>query len=321
MIMSTFVVHEGDPASQTAVTTFRLRTPTAELVGHEYAGEGDPIVMLHGGPGVPDYLGPVAALLTPHHRVITFDQRGVGASIVRTDGYSIAAYLGDLEAIRASLSVERLHLFGHSWGGLLGQLYAATYPTRVNSLFLSNPSTGVGPDWKRMEGAVMRHNRLQAGFWGFLAMGGWSLLSLLPGKLGDRGLQGTLAQVWRNYFPDPAKAPPADPRWLASIGRTAMYKTRQAILQEDPMLLRKGASTMAFPVLVLFGEKDIYGSEAQLVDARYPQAVHIRLDGTVHFPWIQAPERFTAILRSFYDTAVIPSSRSESRPLPEGGMS
>jgi pimeloyl-ACP methyl ester carboxylesterase len=172
-----------------------------------------------------------------------------------------------------------------------------------------------------MEGAVMRHNRLQAGFWGFLAMGGWSLLSLLPGKLGDRGLQGTLAQVWRNYFPDPAKAPPADPRWLASICRTPMYKTRQAILQEDPMLLRKGASTMAFPVLVLFGEKDIYGSEAQLVDARYPQAVHIRLDGTVHFPWIQAPERFTAILRSFYDTTVIPSSRSESRPLPEGGMS
>jgi pimeloyl-ACP methyl ester carboxylesterase len=172
-----------------------------------------------------------------------------------------------------------------------------------------------------MERAVLRHNRHQAGWWGFLAMGGWSLLSLLPGKLGDRGLQGALAQVWRNYFPDPAKAPPADPRWLAGIGRTAMHQTRQAILQEDPMLLQEGASTTVFPVLVLFGEKDIYGSEAQLVDARYPQAMHIRLDGTVHLPWIQAPERFTAILRSFYDTAVIPSSRSESRPFPEGGIS
>lgn len=319
--MSTFVVHEGDPASQTAGTTFRLCTPTAELVGHEYAGEGDPIVMLHGGPGVPDYLGPVAARLSPRHRVITFDQRGVGASVVRTGGYSIAAYLGDLEAIRASLSVERLHLFGHSWGGLLGQLYAATYPTRVNSLFLSNPSTGVGPDWKRMEGAVMRHNRRQAGLVRFLALGGWSLLSLLPGKAGDFGLQRTLAQVWRNYFPDPAKAPPADPRWLAGISRTAMQQTRQAILHKDPLLLREDTSTMAFPVLVLFGEKDIYGSEAQLVDARYPQAVHIRLEGTVHLPWIQAPERFTAILRSFYGTAVIPSSLNESRPLHEGGVS
>ena len=88
-----------------------------------------------------------------------------------------------------------------------------------------------------------------------------------------------------------------------------------------PMQFQNGASTTGFPVLVLFGEKDIYGSEAQLVDARYPQAVHIRLDGTVHLPWIQDPEKFTAILRSFYDTAVIPSSLYESRLLHEGGMS
>jgi proline iminopeptidase len=321
MIMSTFVPHGGDQVPQTAVTPFRLRTPTAELVGRDYAGEGEPIVLLHGGPGVPDYLGPVAALLAPRHRVITFDQRGVVASVVRTGGYTIAAYLSDLEAIRTFLSVERLHLFGHSWGGLLGQLYAATYPTCVNSLFLSNPSTGVGPDWKRMEGAVMRHNRRQAGLVRFLAMGGWSLLSLLPGKVGDFGLQRTLAQVWRNYFPDPAQAPAADPRWLEGISRTAMHQTRQAILHEDPMQFQEGASTTALPVLVLFGERDIYGSEAQIVDARYPQAVHIRLNGTVHLPWIQAPERFTAILRSFYDTAVIPSSLNESRPLHEGGMS
>lgn len=204
MSISTFVPHDGDHAHRTAVTPFRLRTPTAELVGHDYAGEGDPVVMLHGGPGVPDYLGPVAALLAPRHCVIIFDQRGVGASVLRTDGYTIAAYLSDLEAIRTSCGVEKLHLFGHSWGGLLGQLYAATFPTRVNSLFLSNPSTGVGSDWKRMEGVVLRHNRRQAGFLGFLAMGGWSLLSLLPGTVGDRGLRGTLARVWRNYFFDPA---------------------------------------------------------------------------------------------------------------------
>lgn len=68
-----------------------------------------------------------------------------------------------------------------------------------------------------MEGVVLRHNRRQAGFLGFLAMGGWSLLSLLPGTVGDRGLRGTLARVWRNYFSDPAMAPPADPRWLAGI--------------------------------------------------------------------------------------------------------
>jgi proline iminopeptidase len=319
--MHTDVFANRDHAPQTTVTSFQLSTPTAELVGRDYAGEGDPIVLLHGGPGVPDYLGPVAARLAPRHRVITFDQRGVGASKVRTGGYSIAVYLGDLEAIRIWLGVKRLHLFGHSWGGLLGQLYAAAYPSRTNSLFLCNSSTGVGPDWKRMEGAVLRHNRSQAGWWGFLAMGGWSLLSLLQGPLGDHGLQRTLAQVWRNYFPDPATAPPADPRWLAGISRRAMQQTRQAILREDSMLLLEGANRAAFPVLVLFGEKDIYGSEAQLVDARYPQAEHIRLDQTVHLPWIQAPERFAALLRSFYETAAPPAAPQRDRSLKEGGSS
>jgi pimeloyl-ACP methyl ester carboxylesterase len=84
MIMSTLVSHDGNPTPQTAITPFRLSTPTAELVGRDYAGEGDPIVLLHGGPGVPDYLGPVASLHAPRHRVITFDQRGAGASKVRT---------------------------------------------------------------------------------------------------------------------------------------------------------------------------------------------------------------------------------------------
>jgi proline iminopeptidase len=319
--MSTDVFANRDRTAQTTVTSFHVSTPTAEIVGRDYAGESDPILLLHGGPGVPEYLGPVAALLAPRHRVITFDQRGVGASKVRTGGYRMTAYLGDLEAIRTWLGVERLHLFGHSWGGLLGQLYAAAYPTRTSSLFLCNSSTGVGPDWKRMEGAVLRHNQRQAGLWGFLAMGGWSLLSLLPGPLGDSGIQRTLAQVWRNYFPDPATAPPADPRWLAGISRRAMQQTRQAILQEDPMVLLEGARKAAFPVLVLFGDKDIYGSEAQLVDARYPQAVHIRLDQTVHLPWIQAPESFAALLHSFYETAAFLAAPQGNRPPEEGGSS
>lgn len=306
--MSSTALTNKDQAEQRIVTPFHVITPTAEIVGRDYAGKGEPIVLLHGGPGVPDYLGPVAAILAPPRRVITFDQRGVGASTVRMGGYSLSAYLSDLEAIRAWLGVERLHLFGHSWGGLLAQLYAAAYPAHTGSLFLCDPSTGVGPDWKRMEGAVLRHNQRQAGPARFLVMGGWSLLSLFPGKLGDYGLRKTLAQVWRQYFPNPAKAPAADPDWLAGVSRSAMLQTRQAILRENPTSLGEGARRTTFPVRVLFGEHDIYGSEAQRVDAHYPQAVHIRLAGTVHLPWLQAPDQFAALLREFYGATVFPAS-------------
>ena len=38
-----------------------------------------PVILLHGGPGVPDYLAEVAEILAPRHRVIRYDQRGTPA--------------------------------------------------------------------------------------------------------------------------------------------------------------------------------------------------------------------------------------------------
>ncbi len=295
-------IHDPFDTQDPSIRTVRLMTPTAELVLRDFAGQGHPIVLLHGGPGVPDYLEPVALLLAKSYRIVTFDQRGVGGSVVRSGGYAIANYLSDIEALRTYLGVETFHLFGHSWGGLLAQLYAATYPMHVNSLFLANSSTGTGQDWRRMQRTVLRYNREQAGWRRFLAMGGWTVLSLLPGKSGDYALQRTFVQVWRNYFPDPTTAPAPDPHWLEGICGKAMRETVQAILHEDASVLSTKRSTLlAFPVLVLFGTQDIYGDQAQVVFSRFPQAKHLLLDGSGHLPWLQAPHSFETALRNFYD--------------------
>jgi pimeloyl-ACP methyl ester carboxylesterase len=52
----------------------------ATLTAYEPPGGGEPVLILHGGPGCPDHLGPVAALL-PGRRVVRFGQRGTGASV------------------------------------------------------------------------------------------------------------------------------------------------------------------------------------------------------------------------------------------------
>jgi proline iminopeptidase len=72
-------------------------------------------------PGCPGYLAPVAALL-PDTRTVRFDQRGVGTSQAMSDTYGVDDYLDDIEAVRRHLGIERWHVFGHSWGGLLAQL-------------------------------------------------------------------------------------------------------------------------------------------------------------------------------------------------------
>jgi pimeloyl-ACP methyl ester carboxylesterase len=53
-------------------------------------------------------------------------------------------------------------------------------------------------------------------------------------------------------------------------------------------------------VLVLFGSKDIYGSTAETLFARYPDAWHAVLDKAGHLPWLQSHEAFREELCAFF---------------------
>ncbi len=54
------------------------------------------------------------------------------------------------------------------------------------------------------------------------------------------------------------------------------------------------------PVLVLYGGADIFGDACRLVRARFPTATQVRVDAAAHFPWLQAPSFFAAVLAEFY---------------------
>ena len=102
-------------------------------------GEGETIVVLHGGPGVPhDYLLPHLESLADHHQVIFYDQRATGRSSSDVDPATITmdTFIADLDALRVTYGLETMHLLGHSWGGLLAMQYAVRYPQHVESLIL-----------------------------------------------------------------------------------------------------------------------------------------------------------------------------------------
>ena len=92
-----------------------------------------PLLLLSGGPGCCDYLGPVAQLLDQAYRVIRFEQRGCGRS--PADGqYDLTTAVEDIERVRRHYGVERWIAGGHSWGANLALVYAMTYPERVQAL-------------------------------------------------------------------------------------------------------------------------------------------------------------------------------------------
>src|SRR5688500_7941878 len=110
----------------------RVEVPGARLWSVE-RGRGPALVMLHGGPGMWDYLGAVAALVEDVATVYRYDQRGCGRSPGRGP-YDLATALADLDAVRSAWGVERWTVFGHSWGATLALAYALTHGERTTGL-------------------------------------------------------------------------------------------------------------------------------------------------------------------------------------------
>ncbi|PPB82621.1 proline iminopeptidase [Albidovulum inexpectatum] len=106
-----------------------------EQSGHP---DGQPVVVLHGGPGggcspaMRRYFDPA------HYRIILFDQRGCGrsrphASIEANTTWHL---IDDIERIRSLLGIRSWIVFGGSWGATLALLYAQAHPERVTHLVL-----------------------------------------------------------------------------------------------------------------------------------------------------------------------------------------
>lgn len=118
--------------------------PTADGAARLYIteiGHGPPVIFLHGGPGN-DFQYIVEALEphTAHNRFILFDDRGSLLSPIkpgRQDTLTLRNLVEDLEHLRISLGLERLTLFGHSFGSLLALSYYQAYPNRVQRLVLT----------------------------------------------------------------------------------------------------------------------------------------------------------------------------------------
>lgn len=101
-------------------------------------GEGEPYVVLHGGPGMyHNELYPFFQEFAKDHQVIFYDQRGNGLSLIddiNSETFNVALLVDDLDRLRQEFGIERLNLVGHSWGGLLAMYYAVEHPNKVERL-------------------------------------------------------------------------------------------------------------------------------------------------------------------------------------------
>jgi proline iminopeptidase len=105
---------------------------------YKIMGEGEPIVVLHGGPGFDHvHMFPISELANDY-KVIFYDQRATGNSTGSVDANSITVdnFVEDLEGLRKELNLEKMVVLGHSWGAGLAMFYSIKYPDNLNKLIL-----------------------------------------------------------------------------------------------------------------------------------------------------------------------------------------
>jgi proline iminopeptidase len=84
---------------------------------------------------------------------------------------------------------------------------------------------------------------------------------------------------------------------VKNVRADPVNKTRQHITKY-PLL--KNMSDYDFPIIIVYGEKDIYGESKQYVKNRFPQAIFVEMRNAGHMAWKHAPEEFSRILVEFY---------------------
>ncbi|MCL7425638.1 alpha/beta fold hydrolase [Streptomyces sp. YS415] len=262
-------------------------------------GEGEPLLVLPGGPmRASSYLGDLGGL-TAGRQVVRLDLRGTGDSDVPADPatYRCDRLVDDVEALRAHLGLDRIDLMGHSAGGSLAMLYAARHPERIRRLLLVTPNpwalgTPAAPE-DRLAAARLRKGEP----WfeeAFPALENWlngtgdftpELLPFFYGRW-DRAAQEHDARADEECNDEAAEV----------FGSEGAY---------DPPATRAALSRLPAPVLVLAGELDGAPNPAlahRTADV-FPHAEAAVQPGAGHFPWLDDPKWFARCVGGFLDGA------------------
>jgi aminoacrylate hydrolase len=128
--------------------------PSAQVgdgsIAYETAGSGEPLIFVSGLGGTGRSWQPQLRAFGARFRVVTYDQRGTGASDRLQRSFSVDTMTAELIGLMDALGIARAHLVGQSTGGAIAQTAAIQYPERVKSAVMYATWTHCDPWFRRL---------------------------------------------------------------------------------------------------------------------------------------------------------------------------
>jgi aminoacrylate hydrolase len=127
---------------------------------YELSGSGEAVLLVPGLGQTARVWDPLATILAEHYSVILMDNRGIGQSIQMRPARRLDDYVSDCLELLDALQVDRAHIVGMSFGGVLAQRFAADHPGRVDRLVLISTTGHSSPYLRHMAvllGHALRH--------------------------------------------------------------------------------------------------------------------------------------------------------------------
>ncbi|MCB9452117.1 MAG: alpha/beta hydrolase [Anaerolineaceae bacterium] len=257
----------------TAVMTEIQGIRTSFLV----AGEGDPVLLLHGWGATSVLVWPLAEKLAGRgFRVYVPDLPGFGKTEAPPIAWSVFDYANFVLAFMDAQDIQQAHFFGHSFGGRLGLILGAEHPERFQKMALAD-SAGVRPiPSKTSQFRLKTYKSIRNGL---QAMGMTALAELL--------------RRWYNR-----RYGSADFQAVSGV----MRETFVNVVNQD---LLAYAARVQPPTLLLWGEKDVDTplSQAKLLEKTIPDAGLVVFDGAGHYSYIERLADTARILDHFFRQA------------------
>jgi pimeloyl-ACP methyl ester carboxylesterase len=278
----------------TSVTAHHTAQVNGTRLHYVTAGEGPPVMLLHGWPQTWYEWRHVIDLLADEYQVVAPDLRGFGYSAKPAAGYDADTMAADLAALADHLGLRDVTVLGHDWGAVFGYVYAAKTPSQVRALGIVEMALpGVG---------VMEQAMAPQPQGNFLWHMGFQSVPDLPELLIAGKERPYLRWFFEHFAYDPAAITAADlDVYTDAITQVGALRAGLAVYQDffttADQVAALAKTPLEIPVRAYGGEACLGGATLASVQAVAPAAEGGAIERCGHWAGEERPDVVASIVR------------------------